>query len=106
MVAKIIQSNMSFRWPIYDNWYAVGRWQYSLKFNQTVESFIGLEKENCCWRFRIIGRRFVNSISNSTLAEPQNALFVQLELKGLTSFGDKVDDFLQKNLNGYRKPKK
>ncbi len=104
LVAKIIQSNMSFRWPIYDNWYAVGRWQYSLKFNQTVESFIGLEKENCCWRFRIIGRRFVNSISNSILAEPQNALFVQLELKGLTSFGDNVDDFLQQNLNGYRKP--
>nr|WP_305907156.1 LPS assembly protein LptD [Methylomarinum sp. Ch1-1]MDP4519883.1 LPS assembly protein LptD [Methylomarinum sp. Ch1-1] len=102
--ATIIQSDMSFRWPLYDNWFAVGRWQYSLKFNQTVESFLGLEKESCCWRFRVIGRRFVNNISNSEEAKAENGVFVQLELKGLASFGDKVDNFLEKNLYGYRKP--
>lgn len=100
----IVQSDMSFRWPLYDNWFAVGRWQYSLKFNQTVESFIGLEKESCCWRFRVVGRRFVNNISQSVETTAQNAVFVQLELKGLGSFGDKVDDFLERNLFGYRKP--
>lgn len=100
----IIQTDMSFRWPLFDNWYAVGRWQYSLKFNQTVESFLGLEKESCCWRFRVLGRRFVNNISNSEEAQAENGFFVQLELKGLASFGDKVDDFLEKNLFGYRKP--
>ncbi len=102
--ATIIQSDMSFRWPLYDNWYAVGRWQYSLKFNQTVESFVGLEKESCCWRFRIIGRRFVNNVSESVETTAQNGVFVQLELKGLGSLGDKVDDFLERNLFGYRKP--
>ncbi len=104
IAASIIQSDVSFRWPLYDNWFAVGRWQYSLKFSKTVESFVGLEKESCCWRFRIIGRRFINNISNSVQAKPDNAIFVQLELKGLTSFGDKVDQFLEKNLPGYRRP--
>ncbi len=104
--ASIIQSDVSFRWPIYDNWFAVGRWQYSLKFNQTVESFLGFEKESCCWRFRIVGRRFVNSISDSVDAKAENGVFVQLELKGLAAFGDKVDEFLEKNLYGYRKPEK
>lgn len=102
--AAIIQSDMSFRWPLYDNWFAVGRWQYSLKYNQTMESFLGLEKESCCWRFRVVGRRFVNNISNSEDARAENGVFVQLELKGLGSFGDKVDDFLERNLYGYRKP--
>jgi LPS-assembly protein len=102
--ASIIQSDVSFRWPIYDNWYAVGRWQYSLKYNQTVESFFGFEKESCCWRFRVLGRRFVNSISETQDAKAENAFFVQLELKGFASFGDKVDDFLDRNLYGYRKP--
>lgn len=102
--AEIIQSDISFRWPVYDNWYAVGRWQYSLKFNQTVESFLGLENESCCWRFRILGRRFVNNISNSALGKAENGIFVQLELKGLGSFGDKVDNFLERNVFGYRKP--
>ncbi len=102
--ASIIQSDMSFRWPLYDDWYAVGRWQYSLKFNQTTESFLGLEKESCCWRFRIIGRRYVNSISDSIEAEAENGVFVQIEFKGLAGFGDKVDEFLERNLSGYRKP--
>ncbi|MCK5120605.1 MAG: LPS assembly protein LptD [Methylococcales bacterium] len=107
-VASIIQSDASFRWPLYDNWFGVGRWQYSLKLNSTKESFLGLEKESCCWRFRVVWRRFTNSLSNSTVADEakmDQGIFLQIELKGLTSFGDKVDDFLEKNLNGYQRPK-
>ncbi len=102
--ATIIQTDTSFRWPIYDNWYGVGRWQYSLKFNSTKESFLGLEKESCCWRFRVIWRRFANTITGDADEDKMDeGVFVQLELKGLTSFGDKVDEFLEKNLKGYQR---
>ncbi len=101
--ASIIQTDTSFRWPLYDNWYGVGRWQYSLKFNSTKESFLGLEKESCCWRFRLIWRRYANVITGSEDDELDEGVFLQLELKGLTSFGDKVDDFLDKNLKGYQR---
>lgn len=103
----ISQTDVSFRWPLFGQWYGLGRWQYSLNFDKTTESFIGLEKENCCWRFRIIGRRYINGATTTNIldpnAKPETAFFVQLELKGLTSFGDSVDTFLQTNLNGYRK---
>jgi len=99
----IIQTDASFRWPLYDNWYGVGRWQYSLKFNSTKESFLGLEKESCCWRFRVIWRRFANTVTDSSEGEMDQGVFVQIEFKGLTSFGDKVDNFLEKNLKGYRR---
>ncbi|MDD1622650.1 MAG: LPS assembly protein LptD, partial [Methylococcaceae bacterium] len=103
----ISQTDVSFRWPLFAQWYGFGRWQYSLNFDKTTESFIGLEKENCCWRFRILGRRYINGASNTAInlvdAKPETAFFVQLELKGLSSFGDAVDTFLQTNLNGYRK---
>ena len=107
----IIQSDISFRWPIYDDWFAVGRWQYSFLFNQTQESFLGLEKENCCWRFRIIGRRYVNNIRRAaaspidqdTPANSQTGIFFQLELKGLTGLGEKLDDFFTQSIYGYRK---
>lgn len=117
----IIQSDMSFRWPIYNNWYAVGRWQYSLLYNITQDSFFGLEKENCCWRFRVIGRRYINSIinvnsisqaasiNNSNLSVDgtlQTGIFFQIELKGLTGIGEKLDDFFEQSIYGYRKPKK
>ena len=106
----ISQTDVSFRLPLFGEWYGLGRWQYSLNFDKTTESFIGIEKENCCWRFRILGRRYINGANIANTAafvdpttKPETAFFVQLELKGLSSFGDNVDTFLQTNLKGYRK---
>lgn len=105
---QISQSDVSFRWPLFNNWYGLGRWQYSFNFGKTTESFIGLEKENCCWRLRLLGRRYINGANNANSftnlddAKPETAFFVQLELKGLTNFGDNVDQFLNRNLKGYR----
>lgn len=105
------QADISFRWPLFDNWYAIGRWQYSLFHNSSIESFAGIEKESCCWRFRIIGRRYINTIiapdGNAILdasGESQVGIFAQIELKGLSAFGDKLDEFFEKNIYGYRKP--
>ncbi|AMK75701.1 MULTISPECIES: LPS assembly protein LptD [Methylomonas] len=103
----ISQTDVSFRLPLFGEWYGFGRWQYSLNFDKTTESFIGVERENCCWRFRILGRRFINGANTVAFIDPstkpETAFFVQLELKGLSSFGDNVDTFLQTNLKGYRK---
>jgi len=112
----IIQSDVSFHWPVYNDWSAVGRWTYSLLNNSTQESFFGVEKENCCWRFRVIGRRWINSINLNTNPNIQNSLaidatgisqtgvFFQVELKGLTGIGEKLDKFFEQQIYGYRKP--
>ncbi len=106
----IRQSDISGRIPIYDNWFMVGRWQYSFYYNQTAESFIGLEKENCCWRFRVIGRRFINGlnlannytpVTPNAYGESQTTVMFQIELKSLSSFGDDVTTFLKRNIYGY-----
>jgi LPS-assembly protein len=111
----IIQSDMSFRYPIYDNWSAMGRWQYSLLYNKTQDAFFGLEKENCCWRFRIALRHYINNIATNTIVSTanqaltgtaQNGIFFEIELKGLSSIGDNMDYFLQQELYGYRKSQK
>jgi LPS-assembly protein len=109
----IIQSDVSFRWPIYDDWFAVGRWQYSLLYNQTQEALFGFEKENCCWRFRVVGRRYVNNINaaanaveiNGNPSSSQTGIFFQIELKGLTGIGNAGDigDFFTKSIYGYHK---
>ncbi len=109
----ITQTDMSFRWPIYNDWYAVGRWQYSWLFNRTQDGFFGLEKENCCWRFRVIGRSYLNStnkpindISQTVEGTNQTGIFFQVELKGLTGIGAQLDDFFATSIYGYRKPAK
>jgi LPS-assembly protein len=94
----------------------VGRWQYSLLNNSTTESFFGLEKESCCWRFRVIGRRWVNNVNVNNafntinavqpVGDSQTGVFFQVELKGLTGIGEKLDEFFEQNIYGYRKPLK
>lgn len=102
----ISQSDISFHYPIYDNWSAIGRWQYSLLYNSTQESFFGVEKENCCWRFRVVGRRYVNNLNVFSDAdvqgESQTGVFFQVELKGLTGMGENLDTFLEQNIYGFR----
>lgn len=103
----IIQSDMSFHYPIYDNWSAIGRWQYSLLYNSTQESFLGIEKENCCWRFRIVGRRYVNNLNlfangADVQGVSQTGIFFQVELKGLMGMGEKLDNFLEQNIYGFK----
>ncbi len=108
----ITQSDMSFRWPVIGTWYAIGRWQYSWLYNRTVDGFFGVEKENCCWRFRVIGRSYINSInqvvnpiSQAVEGSTQTGIFFQIELKGLTGLGTQLDDFFATSISGYQKPK-
>ena len=114
----ITQSDVSFRYPIYDNWSAMGRWQYSLLYNKTQDALFGVEKENCCWRFRIALRHYINNISNANSSQvipnsnlaltgtAQNGIFFEIELKGLSALGDDMDTFLQREIYGYRKSQK
>jgi LPS-assembly protein len=98
------QSDVSMIWPVYDGWSFIGRWLYSYEENLTLEALFGVEKESCCWRFRVLGRR--NIRRSDTEGDADTGIFVQLELKGLTGFGDKVERFLEKNISGYRAPKR
>ena len=36
--------------------------------------------------------------------EPKKGIFFQFELKGLTSFGEKLDSFLEEGILGYQIP--
>lgn len=95
---SIEQTDLSARWPINHQFHAVGRWNYSLLHEKTMETFAGIEYDSCCWITRFIVRDY-RSDANS---EGNLALFLQLELKGLTSLGDKIDQFLERGILGYR----
>jgi len=109
----ITQSDMSFRWPLLETWHLVGRWQYSWLYNRTMDGFFGVERENCCWRFRVISRTYLNSINRLVGAanqavegSTQTGIFFQVELKGLTGLGTQLEDFFEQSIFGYRKPAK
>lgn len=104
---SVDQTDISFRLPFASGWHAIGRWQYSLLDQVTVETLLGVERETCCWRFSLIGLRYLNGVLNNNGADnvsvsSNNAVFFQFELKGLTRFGDQVEQFLARSLSGYR----
>lgn len=112
---QVNQTDISARLPIFGGWFGIGRWQYDLYNQITVQAMAGVEKETCCWRFSLLGLRYVNGITPSTRIDlntggvipynqytVNNAVFFQIELKGLGRLGDQIDNLLLQNFSGYR----
>ena len=97
------QGDLSFAWPLGVNLRTVGRWTVALDDdeNQTLEAFGGLEYESCCWGFRAVARRFLSSGGSGGAADYSNGIYLQLELKGLTSVGHLTGPFLERSIPGY-----
>ncbi|MDT8403344.1 LPS-assembly protein LptD [Sulfuriflexus sp.] len=92
------QVDTSVSWPVNRQWNVVGRWNYALDRSRTIDAFAGFEYESCCWIGRVVARQFINDLDQ----EDENfAILFQLELKGLTSFGDKVNKLIGEGVLGY-----
>ncbi len=93
------QVDASWLWPLSPAWHMVGRWNYDLEDNRTLEGIAGLEYQSCCWAARIAWQKVLNDADKE---KSNYALYMELELKGLTSIGDKVESVLQDGILGYR----
>ncbi len=104
-ITQIEQADGSVRWPIFAGLAGVGRMQYSILDGKILESFLGFEKESCCWRFRVIGRYWIQTETGIIVGtgKANTGIFVQFEFKGFASFGDKVDKFLERQISGYQR---
>lgn len=90
-------TDLTFRWPVSPQVGLVGRWFYSLLYNETMEAFAGIEYGKCCWRVRLLGRH----IKNSAEGDGNTSVMLQLELAGLGTVGHKIDKFLERGIYGY-----
>ncbi|WP_338115605.1 LPS-assembly protein LptD [Thiococcus pfennigii] len=90
-------TDLSFRWPLGTEVDLVGRWLYSLLYEETMESIAGIEYGRCCWRLRLVGRHY----KNSPESDGNTSVMVQLELAGLGSFGNTIDSLLARSIHGY-----
>lgn len=91
------QGDISWSWPVTERWNFVGRYNYSLRDDEVLEQFFGLEYESCCWGLRLVSRRYV-----STREGTQDSSFgLQLVLKGMASVGTSADRILERGILGY-----
>jgi len=97
---EIRQTDVSFMMPVYNNFSAFGRWNYSLEHNHDIEVIGGISYDSCCWSVQLMAQRRLKY--SSIIEEYDNAFMVQLVLKGLGSVsGDKVSSTLVHAIPGY-----
>jgi LPS-assembly protein len=114
------ESDITFIWPVINNWSAIGRWNFGWDSHRTIESFIGFEYNDCCWKTRLVARRFIKGETRITILEddPSSArgfkaidtlelsadsgIFFEFQLKGLSTLGRRLDSLLELSIPGYR----
>ena len=92
------QGDVSMVWPLGERWRLIGHYSYSLLEEEPLEQFVGWEYEACCWRARVVSRRYISRRTGET----DSAITIQLELKGLTDRAGAPEDLLDRGILGYR----
>ena len=95
---RLEQLDFSTAWPVSPSWNVFARQVYSLRDRTAIESFAGLEFKDCCWKLRVVARRYVSSRTG----ERDTAIGLQLELNGLSSVGVPTGAFLERSIRGYK----
>lgn len=88
--------DLSAQWPIARRWYAVARYNRSLRDHRVTEALAGLEYAGDCWVLRTAFHRFATTENDVT-----QAIFLQLELTDLASVGSSPVDLLKRSVEGY-----
>ncbi len=91
------QADLSFLYPVAPAWSLVGRYYYSLQDKQLLEGIAGVQWDSCCLAVRLVGRRYVRNRTG----EMNDAIQLEIELKGLGSAGPDTESRLRRAILGY-----
>lgn len=103
----IDQIDLSAVAPFAQQWQVTGRYNYDFSNKQELETFIGLEYNDCCYRIRVLARRWLDSniasldSISSDEAKYDQGLFFEIQFKGLGGSGAKVNSILNESIFGY-----
>lgn len=91
------QADAVMLWPVAAHWRLLGRWNYDLENEKTLDTIGGIEYESCCWSVRLIARASRNTIAD----ELDHVYLVNLELKGLATLGRRLEDAVGHDILGF-----
>ncbi len=92
------QFDIAGQWPIAPRWYAVGRYNYSIKDKQLLETIAGFEYNAGCWAVRAVAQRL-----QALTTAPNTTFFLQLELNDFGSIGSNPIGLLSRSIPGFGK---
>ncbi len=92
------QTDVSFIWPLSQQWTGIGRWNYALDDQRTQGLLLGIQYETCCWLARVLARSYILNESD----DRTQSVLLQIQFKGLGNFGTRIDELLERTIFGYR----
>ncbi len=100
---SIDQTDMAVIWPLGKRLALIGRWNFDLNSERTIEGLAGIEYNDCCWKLRLVGRRYLDTPSAREFADAvtRTGVFFQVVFKGLGSLDDSVETLLSESIRGY-----
>ena len=102
------QIEFSTALPLGDNWKIVGHTRRDLELDRSVDAFVGVEYENCCWSVRLAKRRYLDAPLSvfGTAIEGEdmfhNTFYLQFSFKGVSSIGGNgISELLGDKIYGF-----
>ena len=98
------QATIAYAWPLTEKLKGLGAYSYNISENYSMMTFVGLEYDNCCWAFRLMGGRVFQSLSPGSITPNyNNNVYFQVLLKGLgTLASSDPASTINSYLPGYR----
>lgn len=102
----IDQADFSIVTPINKQWSLMARYNYDFTQAQELETFLGFEYNDCCYRVRLLARKWLDSniasLTDNQDLEHDQGIFFEIHFKGLGGSGAKVNSILEDSIRGYQ----
>ncbi|MCB1616330.1 MAG: LPS-assembly protein LptD [Pseudomonadales bacterium] len=101
---SIEQVDLSSFWGVDQQWSLIGKFNYDLTNSRELETIAGMQYNDCCWRVRLIYRKWVDNpfgIDDIKQQQEDSGVFLEFQLTGLGEIGEKIGDILDDSIQGF-----
>lgn len=105
---SMAQLDTSIVLPINSRWSIIARNNHDFTHGVELDTFAGLEYNDCCYRVKVMARRWLrvdytapDFLANLTNDDFEPTFMIELELKGLGSMDRKISALLDKTVAGF-----
>ncbi|MBE0510200.1 MAG: LPS assembly protein LptD [Gammaproteobacteria bacterium] len=91
------QADLTVLWPLNRQWRILAHHNHDLEYQRSMLNLVGLEYESCCWttRLAVLARR------DTVSSELKHSIMLTLELKGLASLGQSLEQSIGRGILDY-----
>ena len=92
--------------PVNDRWKFLAGASHDTLNKKNLSAMLGFEYQSCCWRFRILGQRYLKDLRNSTslrdgLGDYDQSIGFEINFNNLATFDTDTNMTLQQRIDNY-----